>query len=163
FAVEFVTPFAEVAPFCDETLEGALLRRHLHEMGISLRSGLTIQSFRDGQAVAETGFGEHVGLTAGALVLVTQRVSNEELYLELREAEHAWERNGIEAVYRIGDCAAPRILADVIFDGHRLAREIDCENPAIPRAHRRERAQPASSTDGAPHSAARGQAREAVP
>jgi dimethylamine/trimethylamine dehydrogenase len=139
FAVELVTPFAEVAPFCDETLEGPLLRRHLHEQGIALRTGLTIHSFRDARAVAETEFGQEVQLTAEALVLVTQRVSDEQLYLELRQAEHAWEMNGVEAVYRIGDCVAPRILADVIFDGHRLAREIDSENPAIPRRHRRER------------------------
>ena len=37
---------------------------------------------------------------------------------------------GIEALYRIGDCVAPRIIAEAIFDGHRLAREIDSENPA---------------------------------
>jgi dimethylamine/trimethylamine dehydrogenase len=35
---------------------------------------------------------------------------------------------------------APRILADAIFDGHRLAREIDGEDPAVPRAWKRERA-----------------------
>ena len=46
---------------------------------------------------------------------------------------------GIEAVYRIGDCVAPRIIAEAIFDGHRLGREIDSENPAIPLPYRRER------------------------
>jgi dimethylamine/trimethylamine dehydrogenase len=148
FAVELVTPFAEIAPFCDETLEGQLLRRHLHQKGIALRAGLTIQSFQDGLAIAETEFGQQVQLTADALVLVTQRVSNEQLYLELRQAKHAWAPNGVEAVYRIGDCVAPRILADVIFDGHRLAREIDAENPAIPQPHRRERPLPAHDSVG---------------
>jgi len=28
-------------------------------------------------------------------------------------------------VFAIGDCVAPRLLADCVFDGHRLAREID--------------------------------------
>ena len=45
----------------------------------------------------------------------------------------------ILAVYRIGDCVAPRIVAEAIFDGHRLAREIDAENPAVPLPYRRER------------------------
>ena len=31
----------------------------------------------------------------------------------------ALEREGIEAVYRVGDCVAPRLIADAIFDGHR--------------------------------------------
>ena len=43
------------------------------------------------------------------------------------------------ALYRIGDCVAPRLIADVIFDGHRLAREIDSENPAVPLPYKRER------------------------
>ena len=63
---------------------------------------------------------------------------------------------GIEAVYRIGDCVAPRIIADAIFDGHRLAREIDSENPAVPlpytaraaRARRRPHCRPASAAPG---------------
>ena len=46
---------------------------------------------------------------------------------------------GIEAVYRIGDCVAPRLIADAIFDGHRLAREIDSPDPARPLPYLRER------------------------
>ena len=72
-------------------------------------------------------------------MLVTQRLSNEELYLELRADEEALAAEGVEGLYRIGDCVAPRMIADAIFDGHRLAREIDSENPAIPLPYRRER------------------------
>jgi dimethylamine/trimethylamine dehydrogenase len=32
------------------------------------------------------------------------------------------------------------VVADAIFDGHRLAREIDSVNPAEPLPYRRERA-----------------------
>jgi dimethylamine/trimethylamine dehydrogenase len=42
-------------------------------------------------------------------------------------------------VYRIGDCVSPRIPAEAIFDGHRLAREIDGEDPAVPLPYLRER------------------------
>jgi len=34
---------------------------------------------------------------------------------------------------------APRIIAEAIFDGHRLAREIDSPNPALPLPYLRER------------------------
>jgi dimethylamine/trimethylamine dehydrogenase len=139
FDVQLVTPLDEVAPFCDETLEGPMLRQRLHDQGIVLTTGLTVGSFEEGRARAESTYGEPVDLATDALVLVTQRLSNESLYLELRKARAAWETRGVEAVYRIGDCLAPRLLADVIFDGHRLAREIDAEDPAIPLPHVRER------------------------
>jgi dimethylamine/trimethylamine dehydrogenase len=41
-------------------------------------------------------------------------------------------------VYRIGDCLAPRTIAEDIFDGHRLAREIDSADPATPLPYLRE-------------------------
>ena len=84
-------------------------------------------------------FGEPLELEADAVVLVTQRLSNDELYRELNADEDALADEGVEALYRIGDCVAPRIIADAIFDGHRLAREIDSENPAIPLPYKRER------------------------
>jgi dimethylamine/trimethylamine dehydrogenase len=39
----------------------------------------------------------------------------------------------------IGDASAPRMIPDSIFDGHRLAREIDSPNPAMPLPFIRER------------------------
>jgi hypothetical protein len=44
------------------------------------------------------------------------------------------------ALYRIGDAAAPRMISEAIFDGHRLAREIDQDDPAQPAPYLRERA-----------------------
>jgi dimethylamine/trimethylamine dehydrogenase len=41
-------------------------------------------------------------------------------------------------VYRAGDCLAPRYLADVVFDGHRMGREIDSPDPQRPRSIIRE-------------------------
>ena len=50
-----------------------------------------------------------------------------------------WAEAGIKVVVRSGDCLAPRYLGDAIFDGHRIAREIESENPERPRAIIRER------------------------
>ena len=33
---------------------------------------------------------------------------------------------------RIGDCVEPRVIAEAVFDGHRLGREIDTPDPATP-------------------------------
>lgn len=63
-------------------------------------------------------------------MLVTQQVSDDALYRELVDPG-GLEAAGIEAVYRIGDCVAPRMISEAIFDGHRLAREIDGEDPSV--------------------------------
>jgi dimethylamine/trimethylamine dehydrogenase len=129
----------KVAPVCDETLEGPLLRQRLHDVGIAQRAGVMLTAIEPGQLAATDEFGDELELAADAVVLVTQRLSNEALYLELAADEAALRAEGVEALYRIGDCVAPRIPAEAIFDGHRLAREIDSENPAVPLPYRRER------------------------
>jgi dimethylamine/trimethylamine dehydrogenase len=140
FTVELATPFERVAPVCDETLEGSLLRQHLHEVGVRQRTGIHLTRIDERTLGAADAFGEPFELEADAVVLVTQRLSNESLYLTLKADEEALRAEGIEAVYRIGDCVAPRVISEAIFDGHRLAREIDSENPAVPLPYRRERA-----------------------
>jgi dimethylamine/trimethylamine dehydrogenase len=139
FTVELVTALDKVAPICDETLEGPMLRQHLHDVGVVQRTGVAVTGVEPGRLTATDEFGEPLELEADAVVLVTQRLSNEELYLELRSDEEALAAEGIEALYQIGDCVAPRLIADAIFDGHRLAREIDAENPAVPLPYLRER------------------------
>ena len=139
FAVELVTCLDKISPVSDETLEGPLLRQHLHDRGIGQRAGVVLTGIEPGRLAATDEFGEELELEADAVVLVTQRLSDEELYLELRADEEALRAEGVEALYRIGDCVAPRIVAEAIFDGHRLAREIDSENPAVPLPYRRER------------------------
>jgi dimethylamine/trimethylamine dehydrogenase len=139
FDVELVTLLEHVASAADETLEGPLLRQHLHDAGVRQRAGSTIAAIEPGGVRGADELGVPFELEADGVVLATQRLSNEALYLELREDEEALRAEGVEAVYRIGDCAAPRIPAEAVFDGHRLAREIDSENPAWPLPAKRER------------------------
>ncbi|MGH3052610.1 MAG: FAD-dependent oxidoreductase [Gaiellaceae bacterium] len=140
FQVELVTPLERVSPISDETLEGALLRQHLHDQGIAFRTETTVTAIEPGRISVRHEHGDQLVLEADAVVLCTQRVSDDALYRELRSDEDRLRSEGIEALYRIGDCVAPRVIADVIFDGHRLAREIDAEDPTFPLPYRRERA-----------------------
>ncbi|HXV95699.1 MAG TPA: hypothetical protein VD695_04050, partial [Gaiellaceae bacterium] len=114
-------------------------REHLHRLGIRSRTGAMLTAVEPGRLTARTEFGEPFELEADAVVIVTQRLSDDALYRELRADVDGLAAEGIEAVYRIGDCVAPRIIAEAIFDGHRLGREIDSENPALPLPYRRER------------------------
>jgi dimethylamine/trimethylamine dehydrogenase len=139
YDVEFITPMHEISPFSYETLEQLFIRRRLHELGIATREELSITAIEPGRITASHELAGPVVIDADAVVLVTHRCSNEALYLELKADEDRLGAEGIEALYRIGDCVAPQLIADAIFDGHRLAREIDADNPARPLPYRRER------------------------
>jgi dimethylamine/trimethylamine dehydrogenase len=147
--VELVTCLDQIAPMCDHTLEGPLLRRRLHDAGVTLRRGLTLTVVEPARALLRDEFDEPLELGTDGIVLVTQRRSNDALYHALAGDPEALAAEGIEAIHRVGDCVAPRLIADAIFDGHRLAREIDTDNPAVPLPYQRERAAVTSLTPSA--------------
>ena len=137
--VDFVTSLDDVSPFSEETLEQVFLKERLHELGVAMHRSVALDEVEPGSVSGADEFGDPFRLDTDAVVLVTQRVSNDDLYLELRADQARLAAEGIEAVYRIGDCVAPQLIADAIFEGHRLAREIDCEDPAVPLPYVRER------------------------
>jgi len=139
FDVELVTLHEQIAPVCDETLEGPLLRQRLHDAGICMHRAVTLDRIESAGVAGTDEFGEPFALEVDGVVLVTQRRSNEALYLELAADPDALAGQGVEALHRAGDCVSPRMIADSIFDGHRLAREIDSDDPSVPLPFLRER------------------------
>jgi len=148
--VTVVTTFAVLSPVSDETLEGDMLRAHLHRAGIRVDHATTITEIKPGPASGGDGGGpwavaghdrdgEPWSAGCDGVVLVTQQASDDALYRELAGDPAALAAAGIAAVYRIGDAVAPRLLSEAVFDGHRLAREIDSPDPATPLPFRRER------------------------
>ena len=129
--VELVTGYDTVAPFAAETLEDVLTRSRLHEAGVAMRRATTLAGIEPGRRGRRERVRRAVQIAADAVVLVTQRVSRDRLYHELDGT--------LPRVHRIGDCVAPRILAEVVFDGHRLAREIDQPDPEVALPYLRER------------------------
>jgi dimethylamine/trimethylamine dehydrogenase len=131
YQVELVTGFDNVAPFAAETLEDVLTRERLHGAGVALRRATVLTGIAAGRLQATGEFAEPLQIEADAVVLVTQRVSRDRLYHELDGT--------LPRLFRVGDCVAPRILAETIFDGHRLAREIDQPDPEVALPYLRER------------------------
>lgn len=137
--VDLVTSFPVVSPESDATLEGDMLRRHLHDNGIRVHRGVTVGSVTPDAVSGVDEFGEPWSLPADGLVLVTQQQSDDVLYRALVSDADRLTSSGIERVYRIGDAVAPRPISEAIFDGHRLAREIDQADPSQPLPYLRER------------------------
>jgi len=140
FEVTVVTTFDVLSPVSDETLEGDMLRAHLHRAGVSVRRAKTITGIGPGSVTGHDRHGEPWSAACDGVVLVTQQASRDALYRELASDETALTAAGISGLYRIGDAVAPRLISEAIFDGHRLAREIDGDDPARPAPYRRERA-----------------------
>ncbi len=103
-----------------------------------MHPGLSLVEF-DGDVVRlQPEFGQVLELPADCLVLVTQRESNDGLYVALTRNPEELAASGVSSVLRVGDCVAPRLLADAIFDGHRVGREVDGPHPEVPLPMRSE-------------------------
>jgi dimethylamine/trimethylamine dehydrogenase len=137
--VVLITPLPQVSPYLDVTAEGPRLRAQLHKLGVDMRTQTIIAAAQQDSVLLHHDYGTEENLATDALVLVTARLSNSALQDELLADPAALEKEGIEAVYGIGDCVAPRLIVENIFDGHRLAREIDAPNPEVPLPYIRER------------------------
>jgi len=139
--VTYLTPLGHPGAYLHLTGEAVRLHQLLHDLGIEIVANRLLDRIEPGHVRTESAWveGDAHELAADAVVLVTQRLSNDSLYRERRADPAALEVEGIEAVYRAGDCAAPRLIADCVFDGHRLAREIDSPDPQVALPFIRER------------------------
>jgi dimethylamine/trimethylamine dehydrogenase len=140
--VTLVTPKRQVAEYMFTTGEGPRMIGDLLGLGVKLIADYALDvigpSFVRGHNVyCEDAIAEW---TTKAVILVTQRLSEDALYQSVYGSTGRLTENAISGVFRIGDCLEPRVIADCIFDGHRLAREFDSANPSVPlpfiREHR---------------------------
>jgi dimethylamine/trimethylamine dehydrogenase len=138
--VTYVTPFEAIAPYTHYTLEFPRLNRNLRQLGIEIVLEHVLTEVAPGTAkLAEAWMEEESELAVDTVVLVTQRVSDDALYRELSGDPDGLANAGIAGLYLIGDCQLPSLTAEAVFSGHRLAREIDSPNPAVPLPYIRER------------------------
>jgi dimethylamine/trimethylamine dehydrogenase len=68
--------------------------------------------------------GEGIELQRDGVLLVSDRVSNDSLYYELKPA---LEEGKLKSLRVIGDAEAPNIIAQAVFSGHLAAREFEEE------------------------------------
>jgi dimethylamine/trimethylamine dehydrogenase len=139
--VTLLTPAAMIASHMQYTLEAPMLHRDLRRLGVDIRTYTMLERIEPGICHAYDVWNptDKQQFEVDTVVLCTARISNDELYRELKSDPARLEEEGIEAVYLIGDAAAPRMIVDSIFDGHRLAREIDSPHPETPLPFIRER------------------------
>jgi dimethylamine/trimethylamine dehydrogenase len=138
--VTYITPFDSMAPYMRFTLEEQRQYQRLVELGVEIVAQTLVLAAEPGRAqLLQHWAGEERTIELDSIMVVTQRNSRSALYDELKADQDALDAAGISAVYCIGDAWAPGMIAQSVFSGHRLAREIDSDDPSTPLPFIRER------------------------
>jgi len=119
--VTIVTPAPLVSHWTQYTLEQDHIQARLMGLGVSLKTQMVLAEFgaRTVQ-LAHTVSGDMTRIEANALVMVTERIPQDDLYLGLKP--HL-DSGALESLRVIGDADAPHIISRAVFSGHLAARE----------------------------------------
>jgi dimethylamine/trimethylamine dehydrogenase len=124
--VIFLTPSTRVAEWSFNTLEQGAIQARLIEAGVDVRITRGLSAIeRDGIVAQCVYTGRTEKVTCDAVVMVTARLPEDSLYLDLCARQAEWAPHGIRSVKVIGDANAPAAIAWATYAGHRYAEELE--------------------------------------
>jgi len=124
--VTLVTPSSDVSTWSKNTIDQFKIQARLIELGVDLVTARAVISVGRGEVETACFYtGRTDRRAADAVVLVTARLPNDHLYLELKAREAEWKDAGITAVKGAGDAWAPSTIAAAVYAGRRYAEELD--------------------------------------
>ncbi len=133
--VSLVTPAAEASTWTRHLMEQERIQTRLLETGVAVRAHRTIVGrSRETLDIACVFTGRVETIACAVLVLVTSRLPNDELSLELAARKTDWADAGLASATCVGDALAPGTIAAAVFGGHRYARElgVKIDRDAVP-------------------------------
>jgi dimethylamine/trimethylamine dehydrogenase len=137
--VTLVTPSVEVANWTRNTMEQHKIQARLIELGVEIVTNHAVASADSESMTLRCAYtGRESERAATALVLVTARLPNEQLYLDLTARQDAWRDAGISSVKSVGDGWAPGTIAMAVYAGRRYAEELDAPETGDAVPFRRE-------------------------
>lgn len=135
-----VTHLDTIAPYMRYTYEEQRQHERLVQLGVTLIPQHLTASIEHGEAtLVHVWSGAEQKLACDGVVTVTQRRSQCNIYDALEDDQATLGSAGIKGLYLIGDAHTPGMIAQAVFSGHRLAREIDTPHPSVPLPFIRER------------------------
>jgi len=124
--VVLVTPAADVSNWTHNTLEQKQIQTRLLDLGVHIRPHRSVSAIAaDAVETACVFTGRREETPCDGVVLVTARLPEDGLYLELKAREETWAAAGIRSVRVLGDAGAPGTIAMAVYAGHRYAEELD--------------------------------------
>jgi len=140
--VTLVTPSAFVSDWTNNTLEQAAIHCKLLDLGVEIQLNRAVTAIeRDGVQTACSYSGRAAEIQADAVVLVTSRQQNDDLWQVLKQRRDDWPAAGIRSIKVFGDAEAPGPIAWATYAGHRYARDLDEPDIGDALPFRRELAQ----------------------
>lgn len=130
-AVTYVTPAGLAADWSAYTAEQSRTQAALIDLGIAIIVSHVLTGVTDDTASFSCVFsGRPLHLPCSSVVTVTSREPVDDLWHDLQPL-------GLETLLRIGDCNAPGIIAQAVFDGHRAAQGFCRDATAVEPARER--------------------------
>jgi dimethylamine/trimethylamine dehydrogenase len=123
--VSLVTPAPMISYWSQFTLEQERIQQKLMKLGVRLYPQRVLSKIENNCVnLIHTISGERMELPRDGVLLVTDRISNDSMYYELKPA---LVEGKIQSLRLIGDAEAPNIIAQAVFSGHLAAREFEEE------------------------------------
>lgn len=122
--VTLITPAPMVSYWTQYTLEQEKIQTKLMKLGVTIFTYTSLTEIKPDIVAMNSLTGETTTLPHEAVVLVTDRMSNDHLYYDLQPA---LAEGKLKSLRLIGDAEAPNIIAQAVFSGHLAAREFDEE------------------------------------
>ena len=121
--VSLVTPAPMISYWSQFTLEQERIQHKLMKLGVKLYPQHILSEIENScVSLINTISGEGIERQRDGIVLVSDRISNDSMYYELKPA---LGEGDLWSLRVIGDAEAPNIIAQAVFSGHLAAREFD--------------------------------------
>jgi dimethylamine/trimethylamine dehydrogenase len=123
--VTLVTPAPFVSYWSQFTLEQERIQHKLTRLGVKIHARTVLSEIQnDCVRLTDTISGDQTELPRDGVLLVSDRISNDSMYYELKPV---LEEGRIHSLRVVGDAEAPNIIAQAVFSGHLAAREFEEE------------------------------------
>jgi len=124
-SVVYVTPEPEVATWTHKTLEQHRIQARLLHLGVRIVTSHGAERIVSDGLVVRCEYTDREQLIeCDAVVLVTSRLPNEELNLDIRDRREQWGSAGLVSVRTVGDAFSPGSIAAAVWDGRRFAEDL---------------------------------------
>jgi dimethylamine/trimethylamine dehydrogenase len=124
--VTLVTPASDISTWSKNTIDQFKIQARLIELGVALVPARAVISIARGEVETACFYtGRTDRRAADAVVLVTARLPNDQLYLDLKARAADWNDAGLGSVKGAGDAWAPSTIAAAVYAGRRYAEELD--------------------------------------
>jgi len=128
--VALVTSQGRAGNWSAHTAEQSIVQKKLLALGVEIVTNSVVAAVGKNSVDIQCIFsGRHSIIECDWFVPVTSREPNDALWRELGNLD-------LGTLCRLGDCSAPGIIAQAVYDGHRTAREFGCSELISPRRER---------------------------